>query len=81
MPSVRVCPQVPIFTAHPTLSTDNATLQAIAGYHNAAVGRGKIPGQWMGDGVPEFDQGMISTGMQPDTRDTATSITSQAPTN
>ncbi|KAJ7650821.1 hypothetical protein FB45DRAFT_997604 [Roridomyces roridus] len=34
--------------------TDMETLRLVAALHNAAVDGKKVPGQWMGDGQPEF---------------------------
>jgi hypothetical protein len=33
---------------------DQSVLKAIVEYHNIAVQRLKKPGEWMGDGIPEF---------------------------
>lgn len=35
-------------------TTDAANLTALAAFHNAVVERGRQPGNWMGDGQPEF---------------------------
>ncbi|KAJ7644555.1 hypothetical protein FB45DRAFT_898181 [Roridomyces roridus] len=41
-------------------------LSSLAALHNAAVERGKEPGKWMGDGVPEFDVQAVTRHYSPE---------------